>query len=136
LSLDTVLRTWIKDPSVALLYEGNTIAAQHPALRIKLINSKNESVTLFFDEETHLPIKKSFEWRDPVDKQRNLEEEVYENYRLVAGGVMQPYNLTRYFNGDMASQRFLNTVTINEGLDQAMFDPNSGYNPNKPQGKR
>jgi len=27
-------------------------------------------------------------------------------------------------------------VTINQGLDQAMFDPNSGYNPNKPQGKR
>jgi hypothetical protein len=31
----------------------------------------------------------------------------------------------------MASQRFLNTVTINQGLDPTMFDPNSGYNPNK-----
>ena len=45
---------------------------------------------------------------------------------------MVPFNLTRYFNGDMASQRFLNSVTINQGLDPAMFDPNSGYNPNKP----
>jgi hypothetical protein len=36
----------------------------------------------------------------------------------------------------MSSQRFLNSVTINQGLDQAMFDPNSGYNPNKPAGKR
>jgi hypothetical protein len=41
------------------------------------------------------------------------------------------FNLTRYFNGDMAGQRFLNSVTINQGLDPAMFDPNSGYNPNK-----
>ena len=49
---------------------------------------------------------------------------------------MAPYNLTRYFNGDMASQRFLNSVTINQGLDEAMFDPNSGYNPNKPPGKQ
>jgi hypothetical protein len=32
----------------------------------------------------------------------------------------------------MASQRFFNSVTINQGLDPAMFDPNSGYNPNKP----
>jgi len=24
-------------------------------------------------------------------------------------------------------------VTINQRLDPAMFDPNSGYNPNKPQ---
>ena len=133
-SLDTVLRTWVTDPGVILLYEGNAIAAQHPAAQVTLINTKNESVTLYFDTDTHLPIKKSFEWRDPVDKQKNLEEEVYENYRQVAG-ILAPYNVTRYFNGDMASQRFLNSVTINQGLDQAMFDPNSGYNPNKQPGK-
>lgn len=134
-SLDTVLRTWLTDPGVILLYEGNAIAAQHPAVQVTLINTKNESVTLYFDTDSHLPVKKSFEWRDPVDKQKNLEEEVYENYRQVAG-IMAPYNVTRFFNGDMSSQRFLNSVTINQGLDQAMFDPNSGYNPNKQPGKR
>jgi hypothetical protein len=130
-SLDTLLRTWVNDPGVVLIYEGNAIAAQHPALRVTLINSHDESVTLFFDADTHLPVKKSFEWRDPTDRQKNLEEEVYENYRQVSG-VMAPYNITRYFNGDMASQRFLNSVTINQGLDPAMFNPNSGYNPLKP----
>jgi hypothetical protein len=134
-SLDTVLRTWVNDPGVVLLFEGPAVAAQHPAAQVTLINLQNESVTLYFDADTHLPVKKSFSWRDPVDKQKNLEEEVYENYRQVSG-VMAPYNLTRYFNGDMASQRFLNAVTINQGLDQAMFDPNSGYNPNKVPGKR
>jgi hypothetical protein len=134
-SLDTVLRTWVNDPGVVLLFEGPAVAAQHPAAQVTLINLQNESVTLYFDADTHLPVKKSFSWRDPVDKQKNLEEEVYENYRQVSG-VMAPYNLTRYFNGDMASQRFLNSVTINQGLDQAMFDPNSGYNPNKVPGKR
>lgn len=130
-SLDVVLRTWVNDPGVVLLFEGPVIAAQHPATQVTLINSQNESVTLAFDTDTHLPVKKSFSWRDPVDKQKNLEEEVYENYRQVSG-IMAPYNVTRYFNDDMASQRFLNSVTINQGLDQAMFDPNSGYNPNKP----
>ena len=134
-SLDTVLRTWVNDPSVVLLFEGFAIAAQHPATQITLINSQNESVTLYFDNDTHLPVKKSFSWRDPTDRQKNVEEEVYENYRQVSG-VMAPYNLTRYFNGDMTSQRFLNSVTINQGLDEAMFDPRSGYNPNKPPGKQ
>lgn len=129
-SLDTILRTWVNDPGVVMLFEGNAIAAQHPSLQVTLINAQDESVTLYFDSDTHLPAKKSFSWRDPVDKQKNLEEEVYENYRLVSG-IMAPYNLTRYFNGDMAGQRFLNSVTINQGLDPAMFDPNSGYNPNK-----
>lgn len=130
-SLDTVLRTWVNDPTMVLLFEGNAIAAQHPALRVTLVNAKDESVTLYFDVDTHLPVKKTFEWRDPVDRQKNLEEEIYENYRP-ASGIMAPYNVTRYFNGDMTSQRFLNSVTINQELDPAMFDPNSGYNPNKP----
>ena len=130
-SLDSVLRSWLNAPGVILLYEGNSIAAQHPAQRVTLINAQNESITLYFDEDTHLPVKKSFEWRDPVDRQKNQEEEIYENYRSVSG-IMAPFNVTRYFNGDMASQRFFNSVTINQGLDAAMFDPNSGYNPNKP----
>ena len=134
-SLDMVLRTWVNDPGVVFLFEGPAIAAQHPASQVTLINSKNESVTLYFDTDTHLPVKKSFTWRDPVDKQKNLEEEVYENYKSVSG-IMAPYNVTRYFNGDMASQRFMNSVTINQGLDQSMFDPNSGYNPNKASGKQ
>jgi hypothetical protein len=134
-SLDTVLRTWVNDPSVVLLFEGFAIAAQHPATQVTLINSQNESVTLYFDSDTHLPVKKSFSWRDPTDRQKNVEEEVYENYRQVSG-VMAPYNLTRYFNGDMTNQRFLNSVTINQRLDEAMFDPRSGYNPNKPPGKQ
>jgi len=133
-SLDTVLRTWINDPGVVLLYIGMAVAAQHPATQVTLINAQNESVDLYFDNDTHLPVKKAFSWRDPVDRQKNLEEEIYENYRPVSG-VMCPYNLTRYFNGDMASQRFLNSVTINQGLDEAMFDPKSGYNPNKVSGK-
>jgi hypothetical protein len=134
-SLETVLRTWVNDPGVVLLYEGAANAAQHPASQITLINAQNEGVTLYFDTDTHLPVKKSFSWRDPVDRQKNIEEEVYENYRAVSG-VMAPYNITRYFNGDMASQRFLNSVTINQGLDPAMFDPKSGYNPNKVPSKQ
>lgn len=135
-SLDTILRTWVNDSSVVLLFDGNAIAAEHSAFQVTLVNAQNESVKLYFDTDSHLPVKKSFEWRDPVDRQKNLEEEIYDNYKPVAG-IMAPYSVTRLFNGDMSNQRFLNTVTINQGLDAAMFDPNSSYNPNKPvKGKR
>jgi hypothetical protein len=133
-SLETVLRTWVIDSTVALFFEGNAIAAEHPALQVTLINSKNEGVTLYFDVDTHLPIKKTFSWRDPVDKQHNLEEEIYDNYRPVQG-IMTPYDVARYFNGDISNQRFLNSAAYNQGLDPSMFDPNSGYNPNKQPGK-
>jgi len=129
-SLDTMLRTWMNDPKVAFFYEGNAVAAEKPAVQVTLINGANEAVTLYFDADTHLPLKKTFTWRDPVDKQKNLEEEIYDNYRPVQG-IMTPYSWTRYFNGDMAGQRFLSAAGYNQGLDAAMFDPHSGYNPNK-----
>jgi hypothetical protein len=133
-SLDTLLRNWVNDPKVALFYEGYAVAAEKPAIQVTLINGMDEAVTLYFDADTHLPLKKSFRWRDPVDKQPNLEEEIYDNYRPVQG-IMTPYSLTRYFNGDMANQRFINSVTYNETLNQAMFDPHSGYDPNKAPSK-
>ncbi|HZW91527.1 MAG TPA: hypothetical protein VFF64_00995 [Candidatus Eremiobacteraceae bacterium] len=134
LSLNTLLRTWINDPKVAFFYDGTALAGNVPAEQITMINSKGEAVKLFFDLNTHLPLKKSYSWRDPVDKERNIEEELYDNYRLVQG-VMTPWGFTRYFNGDMQTQRFGNAVHYNQGLNPAMFDPNSGYNPNKPAGK-
>lgn len=133
-SLETVLRVWINDPGVALFYDGNALAGNLPAQQITLINSKDEAVKLCFDVDTHLPLKKSYTWRDPVDKERNVEEEIYDNYRLVQG-VMTPWGFTRYYNGDMQTQRFVNAVHLNQGLNQVMFDANSGYDPNKPAGK-
>jgi hypothetical protein len=134
LSLENILRTWINDPSVALFYDGKALAGNEAAEQVTLINAKDEAVSLFFDLESHLPIRKTYKWRDPVDRDRNVEEEIYDNYKPVQG-IMTPYSFTRYYNGDMQAQRFLNSIRYNEGVDEAMFDPTSGYNPNKPAKK-
>jgi hypothetical protein len=133
-SLDTLLRVWINDSKVALFYDGNALAGNLPADQITLIDANDEAVDLFLDIDSHLPIKKTYKWRDPVDHERNVEEEIYDNFRVVQG-VNTPYGFTRYFNGDMQSQRFVNAVHYNQELDQTMFDPNSRYNPNKPAKK-
>ena len=134
-SLETMLKVWVNDPGVALFYDGTALAGNLASQQVTLINSKDEAVKLLFDIDTHLPLKKSYSWRDPVDKQRNTEEEIYDNYKPVQG-IMTPYNFTRYYNGDMQSQRFVSSVQFNQALDPAMFDPNSGYNPNKTAKKR
>ena len=121
-SLDMILRRWLHEPGIALFYEGQTVAAQKEADQVTIMNAKNEAVTLYFDINTHLPVKKSFTWRDPVDKQRNVEEEIYDNYRL-AQGVMTPFDLTRTFNGDMSAQSFLTAASYNQPMDANFFDP-------------
>ncbi len=120
--LDSVLREWLNLPGVALFYEGQTVAAQKEAEQVTVMNAKNEAVTLYFDLNTHLPVKKTFSWRDPVDKERNVEDEIYDNYRP-AQGVMVPYDTTRFFNGDMSAQFFVTSANINQGLSDSLFDP-------------
>jgi hypothetical protein len=134
-SLETILRSWANDPSVALFFDGAALAGNLAAQRVTLINSKNESVSVYFDIDTHLPIKKDYSWRDPVDRERNLEEETYNGYRPVQG-IMTPFGFTRYFNGDMQTERFVTSASYNQSLNPAMFNANSGYNPIKANGKR
>jgi hypothetical protein len=130
-SLDAVLRRWINEPGVALFYDGSAIAAGKPVVQVTVLNIKNDSVTLFFDQNTHLPVKKSYSWRDPTDKYRNTEEEIYDNYRQ-ADGVMAPHSLTRYYNGDMSYQRLLNTVSFSQKLDDNLFQAGVTYDPKAP----
>jgi hypothetical protein len=125
-SLDWIIRKWLPEPGIALFYEGSTVADQKAVEQVTIMNSHNEAVTLAIDSLTHLPVKKSFTWRDPTDKQRNVEEEVWDNYRLVQG-LMTPFSVTRYYNGDMSNQRFLTAVSYNKGLADSLFDPRSTF---------
>jgi len=127
-SLDLVLRKWINEPGVALFYEGSAIAADKPAEQVSIMNAKNDSVTLYIDSTTHLPLKKMFTWRDPTDNLLNKEEEIYDAYRPTQG-IMTPYSLTRFYNGEMSNQRFLNNVTYNNSLNESMFEAKTTYDP-------
>ncbi|MBA3914091.1 MAG: hypothetical protein H0X25_09625 [Acidobacteriales bacterium] len=129
-ALDVILREWINKPGVALFYEGSTVTEQKPVDQVTIMNAANEAVTLYFDSSTHLPVKKSYSWRDPTDKERNIEAEIYDNYRPVQG-VMTPFDITRTYNGDMANQRFLNSVKYNDNLPDATFSPEAAAEPKK-----
>lgn len=134
-SLDGVFRRWINDPTVALFYDGLAIVDGKATDQVTLLNSRNDSVTVFLDQNTHLPLKTSFTWRDPEDKQKNTEEEVYDNYRLVQG-IMTPHSITRNFNGEMSHQRFINVAKYNLPLPETMFEASVDYDPKQPLKKR
>lgn len=133
-SLEWVLRKWLDDPNVALFYDGRAIAAEKPADQVTIMR-QDDSVTIYLDANNHLPLKKSYSWRDPVDKLRNTEEEIYDNYRPV-GAIQTPFSITRFLNGDMSNQRFLNSVSFNTGLNDSMFEASISYEPGRPPGKK
>lgn len=133
-SLDWVIRKWLNEPGIALFYEGSTVAEERPAEQVTILNSKNESVTLFVSTDNHLPVKKSYSWRDPLDKLRSAEDEVYDGYRNVQG-IMTPFSVTRFLNGEMSNQRFLNSVTYNSGVSDSLFNTSISEDPSKSRAK-
>ena len=114
-SIETVVRLWLNEPNTILIYEGQRLVERHLADQVTVISGANEAVTILTDAETHLPLRRSFEWRDPVYKDMNLDAEEYDNYHAI-DGLPTAFTITRYKNGDIARQYFLVRVTCNEDL--------------------
>jgi hypothetical protein len=114
-SIETVVKLWLNDPKTILVYEGQRLAERHLADQVTLISACNEAVTILTDVQTHLPLRRTFEWRDPVYKDKNLDAEEYDDYH-VFDGFPTAFTITRFKNDDMTRQYFLDRVTYNQPL--------------------
>jgi hypothetical protein len=134
-SLENVLRVWLSQPGTALFYDGTAVAERKPAEVVSIFNAQNEQVTVYIDKITLLPVQKTFTWRDPKEHDRIEETEIYDAYKDVQG-VKTPHNLTRKRNGEMLSQRFVDSVRYNLGLADSLFDAKVTWDPYKHSGPR
>lgn len=123
-SIETVIKQWLNDPKTILIYEGQHLAESHMADQVTLISAQNEAVTIQMDTQTHLPLRRSFQWRDPTYHDKDEDAEEYDNYRLV-DGFQTPFNITRFKNGDMVNQRFLFKAVYNQSLPADEFEPDA-----------
>jgi hypothetical protein len=121
-SLEVVLRRWLSQPGTALFYEGAALVDQKPVQTVSIVNSRNDSVTLYIGTYSHLPVRKTYLVRDPVSRERDEEAESFDSYRLVQG-IMTPFSILRYHNGEITRQFFLKKVEYNLGVSDALFIP-------------
>jgi hypothetical protein len=116
-SIEMAVKVWLKDPNTILLYEGQHLAERHLAEQVTLIAANNEAITILCDVQTHLPLKRVFQWRDPVYKDKNTDTEEYDDYHPVQG-FPTPYTISRWKNDEMVRQFFIDKVTYNENLPE------------------
>jgi hypothetical protein len=114
-SIETVVKTWLKDPNTILVYEGQRLAERHLADQVTLISARNEAVTILMDTQTHLPLRRTFQWRDPIFKDKNLDAEEYDDYHTF-DGIPTAFTITRFKNQDIIRQYFIVHVTYNQDL--------------------
>ena len=114
-SIETVIKTWLNDPKTILVYEGQRLAERHLADQVTLISANNESVTIQTDTQTHLPLRRTFQWRDPLYKDKNTDAEEYDDYHVMQG-FPTPFTISRYKNDDEVRQYYLLHVKYNQDL--------------------
>jgi len=121
-SIEEVVRTWIHAPGVMILSEGTGMVERRLVDKLTILTADNDAVTLDLEAATHLPIRRTFQWRNPQFKDFDEEQETYDDYHTIQG-LPTPLTITRYHNGDITNQRFLTKVTYNLATDPAFFDP-------------
>ena len=130
-SLEWVIRKWLPASGTMILYGGPAMVEQNLADQVTILNAANDSVTLAINPRTHLPVKKTYSWRDPNDRQRDEEAEIFSNYKLVQV-IQTTYATVRNENGEMSNQRFITSVTYNNDFAPTLFETKGiTYNPPK-----
>jgi hypothetical protein len=114
-SIEMVVKTWLNDPKTILVYDGQRLAERHLADQVTLISAENEAVTIQMDVQTHLPLRRTFEWRDPVFKDKNLDVEEYDDYHTF-DGIPTPFTITRLKNDEIVRQYFVDHASYNQQL--------------------
>src|ERR1700760_329353 len=132
-TLEIVLRQWLNEPGILLLDEGPGISEGHMAEKITIINAKNESVTLYVDPNTHLPLEKRFSTRDPRYRERDEERTIYGDWKEIQG-INTPRIIVTKRNGETIAQQITLNMTYNTHPADILFDPKvAKINPVKPK---
>lgn len=123
-SIETAVKFWMKNPNTILLYEGQHMVERHLGEQVTLISPENESITILMDLQTHLPLARTFQWRDPVYHDKNTDTEEYDDYHTI-NGFPTPFTITRLKNGDPVRQYFVDRVSFNQNLPVDFWDPDA-----------
>ncbi len=121
-SIEALVHNWINAPGVMILAEGTTMVERRMADKVSVLSANNDAVTLELDANTHLPLRRTFQWRNTTFKDYDEDVEEYDDYHTIQG-LPTPFAVTRYRNGDMTSQTFVTSVQYNTGLSPDLFNP-------------
>ncbi len=120
-SIEAIARVWMNQPGALFLYGGQSTVERHLADKVTILSANNDNVTVELDASSHLPVQRSFEWRDPIYKDKNEEAEEYDDYHRL-NGIQTPFTVTRFHNGDMSNQRFVYNAVYGGQLAPDLFD--------------
>ena len=124
IDLDNLLRHRIHEKGMEFRYGGQDIVELKEVDWVELVDSDNRTIRIAIARDTHLPIEKVVEIRDPRTQLKSNETEYYSLYHPI-DGVETPFQITRDRNGTKVFQVFFDKCQYNTGLSDALFTKES-----------
>ncbi len=122
--LDNILRQRSHEPGMILRYGGPDVVDLKQADWVEMVDNDNRTIRIAFADNTHLPIRKKVETRDPRMQRKSEEVEYYSNYHPI-DGVQTPFQITRERNQIKIFQVFFDKCDYNTSLSDALFTKES-----------
>lgn len=117
-----ILRERQNEPGITYDYGGTETYLSAQVDVVDIIDAQNQTVRVFFDHNSMLPLHEEFSWLDPDTKQRNDESADFDKYRDCGNGVMLPYSIQRDRNGYKSYQMFASKIDVNQTLPPKVFE--------------
>ena len=121
-----ILRERQNEPGITYDYGGTETYLSSQVDVVDITDAQDQTVRVYFDHNTLLPIHQQFSWLDPETRQHNDETADFDKYRDCGGGVTLPYSIQRDRNGYKAYQMFASKIDVNQPLPPNIFDLPSG----------
>jgi len=116
-----ILRQRLGEPGLIMESRGSDVVENQSVDIVDITDAENRTVTVYFSQVTHLPLRQVTYRRDPETKEKNEEVTRFSKYRDVGDGVMWPFDVQRERNGEKIYQMYSDSVVINQDLKDNLF---------------
>jgi hypothetical protein len=118
--INYLFRYRMDEPGLILRYDGPDVVDLKQVQWVEVVDQSQHTTRIALDKYSHLPVRAVYVSRDPVTRERNVEEEYFSNYQRVQG-IETPYQDTRSRNGKKTFQAFIERCSYNTGLQASYF---------------
>jgi hypothetical protein len=116
-----ILRFRLNEPGMQFDYVGSDVYLSRHVEIVDITDAKDQTVRVYFDHNTRLPVHETYSWIDQTTRVHNDEATEFDKYRD-AGGVMWPFSVERQRNGYKVYQMFADQVQMDQPFPAAIFD--------------
>lgn len=119
-NIDSILHFRWKDPANKLFYLGPGEGSDVTLEMVKILDSENDEVTVYFDRVSKLPAR--VEYRS-VNSKTGVRERIVEEFSqwVVVEGINTPLRVDTFINGRKAFQTSTIKISYNTSIPDSLF---------------